>query len=108
TADELMRIGEADLLDPNHAFSVEVALDDPAPAVTRAREVYGGIPLGYVASDESDALEAISSGADEALVLPALDRQHLLSLLERTVLRAEMRRQQEKLQTSHAQSEKLA
>jgi signal transduction histidine kinase/CheY-like chemotaxis protein len=87
---------------------VEIATGPPGQAVDRARQVHGGVPLGYVARDETDALQAIAHGADEALVLPVLDQQHILGLLERTTLRARLRREQENFQTSHAQSEKLA
>jgi signal transduction histidine kinase/CheY-like chemotaxis protein len=87
---------------------VEIAKGPPGLALDRARQIHGGVPIGYVARDETDALQAIAHGADEALVLPVLDQQHILGLLERTTLRARLRREQENFQTSHVQSEKLA
>jgi signal transduction histidine kinase len=79
-----------------------------AVAVASVRDKHGGEPLGYLARTDAEALEAIASGADEAMRLPELDAHHVLLLLDRTAQRASVRRAQENERTSAVQSEMLA
>ncbi len=94
--------------DDKRVLAVEVYTPPVGEAVAEARARHGRCPLGVIASDEIAALEALSSGADEAAVLAADDSRRVLGFLERVGLRAGLRREQERTQTSAAQSEKLA
>lgn len=91
-----------------HSWTVMVDAAAPRDAITRARERTGGQPLGYLASSEGAALEAIFAGADEALCLSEYDPARVLALMDRTELRAQIRQAAEHERTSAVQSEKLA
>ncbi|MEM9493764.1 MAG: histidine kinase dimerization/phospho-acceptor domain-containing protein, partial [Myxococcota bacterium] len=108
TAEQLERIAARWTSNPRYQFRTEIAEGAPDSAVRSLRERAGNVPLGYLANDETDAVEAIASGADEAMVLPELSTRHVLALLERVIVRAEMRREQEQLRALYAQSDKLA
>ncbi|MCG8423849.1 MAG: ATP-binding protein [Proteobacteria bacterium] len=108
SAETLAHITKDRSFGARNAVRVEIAQGEAEQAIKRVREVLGGVPLGYVARDESDALEAIFNGADEAMVVAELAPREVLVLVERTVLRAEKRREQENVRASYAQSEKLA
>src|SRR5579859_7380930 len=88
--------------------AVEVVQGTPTAAVTHGRQVHGGAPLGFVARSESDALEAVAAGADEAVVPVPGDAHAAVAFLERLAVRASLRREQENRQTTLAQTEKLA
>src|SRR5258706_7248091 len=104
SADEIARLAGARLGE----IVFDVSNEPPGHAITRVRAVHGGAPVGYAAQDDSEALEAIAAGADEALPLVAPDVHQVLAFLDRTSQRAALRRAQENERTSAVQSEKLA
>ena len=86
-----------------------VVVDGPASEfLPRLRERVGGAPLGFVAIDEVMALEALSYGADEVLVWPALDDRAIHGFFDRTQLRASLRRGQEQNRAAMVHAEKLS
>lgn len=90
------------------ALTVLVLRGQPAQNVEKVRSLYGGAPLGFIAADEVTALEALTSGADEALIWPPHDDQSIHGFLDRTRLRATLRKEQELLRSSLVHNEKLA
>lgn len=86
---------------------LEVAALEPADAIAAARRKSGGIPLGFIAEDEVGALDALSSGADEVLVWPPRDDGAIQGFLDRTKVRAALRKTQERRSASVAHAEKL-
>jgi signal transduction histidine kinase/CheY-like chemotaxis protein len=88
---------------------VEIAAAGPiAHVIEAARGRYGGAPLGFVALDEASALEALRVGADEALAWPPGSEQAIQGFLDRTLLRAKIRREQEVMRATVVHKEKLA
>jgi signal transduction histidine kinase len=77
-------------------------------AIRRARSDHGGIPLGVVAPDEAAGLLALESGADEAITIDRLDVKTAFGFIDRVLLRARLRREQEQLSATYVHSEKLA
>jgi two-component system, cell cycle sensor histidine kinase and response regulator CckA len=86
---------------------LEVSEGSPGDAIASARRRWGGTPLGFVAEDEVGALDALTAGADEALVWPPRDDAAIQGLFDRTKLRATLRRSQEQLNASVVHAEKL-
>lgn len=80
---------------------------DLTEACHRTRAQEGGIPLGVVVADEPDGLVALESGADETILESYLNPTSLLAFIDRTVLRARLRREQEHLRATYVHSEKL-
>jgi signal transduction histidine kinase/ActR/RegA family two-component response regulator len=78
-----------------------------AEAIAQARKKFRGAPLGFVAEDEVGALEALSNGADEVLVWPPRDDAVIQGFYDRTKVRANLRKGQERLNVSIAHAEKL-
>jgi signal transduction histidine kinase len=76
--------------------------------LARARSRFGGAPLGYLAADETSALEALRHGADEAMATPLPSEQAIHGFVDRTVLRAVLRREQDELRANVVHAEKLA
>ncbi len=91
-----------------HGTHLEVVDSASAEVVSRVRQRVGGAPLGFVAVDEVAALEALSYGADEVLVWPALDDRAVHGFFDRTKLRASLRRSQERSRASMVHAEKLS
>ena len=87
---------------------VEVANDDVREMVRRARCTHGGSPLGIVVSDEPAALLAVEAGADEAVQEDHLDAESAFGFIDRILLRARLRREQEQVRALYVHSEKLA
>src|SRR6185503_5786881 len=87
---------------------IEVVTGPVDHAVDAARRRHGGAPLGYVATDEPSALEALRHGADEAMAWPPHNEQAIQGFLDRTLLRASIRREQEEVRASVVHAEKLA
>src|SRR5260221_6587460 len=87
---------------------VEMAAGPIAHAIEAARGRHGGAPLGFVALDEASALEALRVGADEALAWPPGSEQAIQGFLDRTLLRAKIRREQEVMRATVVHTEKLA
>jgi two-component system, NtrC family, sensor kinase len=87
---------------------VEIAAGPIAHAIEAARGRHGGAPLGFVALDEASALEALRLGADEALAWPPSGEQAIQGFLDRTLLRAKIRREQEVMRATVVHNEKLA
>jgi len=75
--------------------------------VRRARDERGSVPIGCAPASEQDCLAALRAGADEALVVPATDPGAMHSFIDRTMLRASLRKEQERLSASIGHSEKL-
>jgi hypothetical protein len=76
-------------------------------ACHRVRAEHGGVPLGVVVNDETDGLVAIEAGADESILEVHLDTSSVLAFIDRTILRARLRREQEQLGATFVHSEKL-
>jgi signal transduction histidine kinase/CheY-like chemotaxis protein len=87
---------------------IEVVTGSTEHVVSEARHRHGGAPIGYVATDEASALEALRHGADEAIAWPPHGEQSIQGFLDRTLLRATIRREREQLQASVVHREKLA
>jgi len=81
--------------------------DDLQQAVSAAREEERSIPIGVIASDESSVLSALTSGADEASVLPSLDPATLAAFVDRVETRARIRLESQRAHENLAHSEKL-
>ncbi len=91
-----------------HDTQIVVVDGPPSEVLPRLRERVGGAPLGFVAIDEVAALDALSHGADEVLVWPALDDRAIHGFFDRTQLRASLRRGQEQNRAAMVHSEKLS
>ncbi len=91
-----------------HDTQIVVVDGPPSEFLPRLRERVGGAPLGFVAVDEVLALEALSYGADEVLVWPALDDRAIHGFFDRTQLRASLRRGQEQNRAAMVHAEKLS
>lgn len=77
-------------------------------AVATARSEVGEAPLGVVTSSESDALQAIVAGADEAMTPASSNVEDIILFLDRLRVRAGIRRESESHDRDFAQAEKLA
>ena len=75
--------------------------------VRRVRDEHGSVPIGCAPPTEQDCLGALRAGADEALVVPNADPVAMHSFIDRTLLRASLRREHERLSASIGHSEKL-
>ncbi|MEQ9073015.1 MAG: ATP-binding protein [Sandaracinaceae bacterium] len=85
---------------------VEVATGDLAEQVRSVRERRGPLPLGVAAPTEAAALDALRAGADEAAVIDASPvRVH--AFVDRVILRATLRREQERTSAAVSHAEKL-
>lgn len=85
-----------------------IDLDRPLPfGLDAVRVVAGSAPLGFVAESSDQALSAIRAGADEADVLGAPDLERLTTFLDRVRVRAEVRRERERLADDLRQAEGL-
>lgn len=83
-------------------------LDRPLPfGLDAVRVVAGSAPLGFVAESPDQALLAIRAGADEADVLGPPDLAELTNFLDRVRVRAEVRRERERLADDLRQAEGL-
>ena len=71
------------------------------------RSERGRIPLGVIVADEADGWMAIEAGADETILETALSQAAALAFVDRIVLRARLRREQEHLSANYVHSEKL-
>lgn len=80
---------------------------DAVAIVDAARLQIGGAPLGIICETESDALEALLAGADEASPLPQADEEAITRFLDRVQTRSQVRREDERRNQDFAQAEKL-
>lgn len=92
--------------DDADGLKVEVTDGDVAPRVRACREALGAFPLGAVTRTEADALEALRAGADEAGVL-TVDPGAIHAFVDRLLLRASLRREQERTSAAVSHAEKL-
>jgi len=85
-----------------------IDLERPLPfGLDAVRVVAGSAPLGFVAESPDQALAAIRAGADEADVLGPPDLAELTHFLDRVRVRAEVRRERERLADDLRQAEGL-
>jgi signal transduction histidine kinase len=105
---EVLRQALAIRYQASDGITIEVVKGSTEHVVTVARRRHGGAPIGYVALDEASALEALRHGADEALAWPPHGQQSIQGFLDRTLLRATIRRDQEELRAFVVHKEKLA
>ena len=84
-----------------------LVLDELAAVVDAARLQVAGQPLGIVTKSESDALDAIMAGADEASALDDADEAAITQFLDRVRVRAGVRREGEQRTQDFVQAEKL-
>src|SRR5262245_50258001 len=75
--------------------------------VEQARVLHGGRPLGFVARNQVHACEALTAGADDVLPWPPRDEAEIVGFVDRTRLRAAVRREHES-RTAFVRAEKLA
>lgn len=76
--------------------------------VRKERERRGAIPIGCAVGREEECLDALKAGADEAIELSIPDARAIHTLIDRTLLRASLRRQSERISASIGHAEKLA
>jgi len=76
--------------------------------VRSEREQRGAIPIGCAVAREEECLDALRAGADEAIPLTLPDPRSIHALIDRTLLRASLRRHNERLSASIGHAEKLA
>lgn len=76
-------------------------------ACRRVRAEEGSLPLGVVAADEAEGWAAIEAGADEAILEELLSPPTALAFIDRILLRARLRREQEQMSATYVHSEKL-
>lgn len=96
---------------PFGGYRVELRVEEAEGTVATvlgARASDGGSPLGVVAANEAHALMAIEHGADEAVSTVGLDDRSIVAFFERVLLRARLRKEQERLQGDFVHQEKLA
>lgn len=77
-------------------------------AAARARQQHGGLPIGFLVTNEASALDALAGGADEAWAASSLEPRALHDFLGRLVLRSRVRREHERMTENVAQADKLA
>lgn len=80
---------------------------DAVAIVDAARLQVGGAPLGIVSETESEALDALLAGADEACPLHQVDEEAITRFLDRVQTRSQVRREDERRSQDFAQAEKL-
>jgi signal transduction histidine kinase/FixJ family two-component response regulator len=76
-------------------------------SVQQTRNEFGGVPLGLIANDDPESLEAVEAGADEVVLATALSADSAIAFLDRVLVRARLRREQERLRATYVHSEKL-
>lgn len=76
-------------------------------ACRSVRSEHGQMPLGVVVADEADGWIAIEAGADESMLESTLSQSTALAFVDRILLRARLRREQEQLSATYIHSEKL-
>lgn len=81
---------------------------DAPDACCRARADYAGIPLGMVVFDDAEGLAAIEAGADEVIRESEFCEDTAMAFMDRVLVRARLRREQEHLSAAYVHSEKLA
>jgi two-component system NtrC family sensor kinase len=79
-----------------------------AERVRLIRRARGGVALGVVTPDESAALLALESGADEGIAIDRLDQRSAPGFVDRVLLRARLRAEQEEMRALYVHHEKLA
>lgn len=84
-----------------------LVLDEITAVVDAARLQIAGEPLGIIAKSESDALDALMAGADEASALDDADEAAITQFLDRVRVRAGVRREGEQRTQDFVQAEKL-
>ncbi len=104
----LSALAERRFLGVENPVVLEPATGNPPEIVRRARSEHGGAPLGVVVADEPSALSAVEAGADEAIAEDRLDENSAYGFIDRIVLRARLRREQEQVRALYVHSEKLA
>jgi len=85
-------------------------LDLPQPlplGLDVVRAAAGSAPIGVVAENADQALMAIRAGADEAVVLGPPDLEEITNFVDRIRVRAEVRRERERLTDDLRQAEGL-
>ncbi len=87
------------------AEAVDIRLGEQDPETILAETLRG--PTGMVVATEAAAIDAISLGADEAVVMAAVDEPVWVAFVDRVRLRASMRRETERLTQDMAHAEKL-
>lgn len=81
---------------------------DLAPTLAQLRESQPDRAIGFIATDEPSAIDALIAGADEAAVIEADNAVQLVAFLDRTDLRARQRGETRGLRSAFAHAEKLA
>lgn len=87
---------------------LEVVQRDLEDRVRRERERRGALPLGCALANEDACLQALRGGADEAVVLTLPNPRAVHAFIDRTLLRAQLRRHSDRTSASIGHAEKLA
>ena len=89
-------------------FAVEVFDGAWGSKVREERRARGPCPIGVCTPNEETALEALAAGADEAIVFASRpDGPSIHAFVDRTLLRAGLRREDERRKDSLSHAEKL-
>jgi signal transduction histidine kinase/ActR/RegA family two-component response regulator len=87
---------------------IEVVDSGMEERVRTERELRGTIPIGCAVAREEECLDALRAGADEAVAVSLPEPRSIHALIDRTLLRASLRRHSERLSASIGHAEKLA
>ncbi|MBO6940654.1 MAG: response regulator [Deltaproteobacteria bacterium] len=87
---------------------IEVVASGLGNRLRAERERRGTIPIGCAVAREEECLDALKAGADEAVAITLPDARAIHTLIDRTLLRASLRRQSERISASIGHAEKLA
>ncbi len=91
---------------PGRGLNFQQVEGDLAQTIHFWRGRDGTLPLGFIATDESSVLLALSNGVDEAAVIPA-EAASLAAFVDRLELRARLRADTQRLHERFAHAEKL-
>jgi signal transduction histidine kinase/CheY-like chemotaxis protein len=92
---------------PDRGIALSVVSGPLNQAVSTARESERSTPIGVIALDEPSVLAALTSGADEAVVMPSFDPQGLAAFVDRVETRARIRLESQRAHENLAHTEKL-
>jgi two-component system NtrC family sensor kinase len=108
-ASALVEATRSRIRDESISFTVEVFVGTWAPRVREERRARGPSPIGVCVPNDAIALEALAAGADEAMVITPVtgDPSAVLAFVDRTLLRASLRHEDERRRESLRHAERL-
>jgi len=105
--DQLLSLAEGLPWVPGRGLTFAAWAGDVQKVVAEHRAIEPGAAIAVITKDEPSAVAALASGADEVTSRPDVDAANLASLVDRAELRARLRAENRRLQSSFAHSEKL-